>query len=119
MIHSTMHTIFGGLKLSACMASGMIAGPVLGYLADVTPGVGPDTHVPLGTAVGVGVSCLLAAMWLSRRLTQLQDGQRKLGEGQARLEEGFKTLPCHNWEPECPPNEPSRKPSNAKNHADH
>lgn len=107
---TTMHTLFGGLKLAACWASGMFVGSVAALLADVAPGVGPETHVPLGTAVGVGVSCLLAAMWLSRRLTQLQDAAKKLGEGQEELKEAFKNLPCHDWRAQPPNCEPVAKP---------
>lgn len=104
-----MHTVFGGLKLAGCWLAGM----GVGTLADAIAPLGPDTHVNLGVAVGTGVSCLLAAMWLSRRLTQLSDGQKYfkeglegLKQGQARMEESFRNLPCHQWPPQpevCPP----------------
>jgi hypothetical protein len=108
-----MHTIFGGLKLASIWVAGMGAG----FLADTTlPIVTPDTHVPLGAAVSAAIACLGAAFWLSRQLTKLQDGQKSLTEGQARLEEGFSRLPCDQWPrsaPECPADpkaspEPSR-----------
>jgi hypothetical protein len=102
--------LFGGLKLAGFWLGGMGAG----FLADNVPSLAPDTHVPLGTAVGVGVACLGAAFWLSRQLTKLQDGQKSLKEGQARLEEGFSRLPCHQWPtsaPDCPlpPSIPPKK----------
>lgn len=98
---TSMHTLFGGLKLAGIGAVGV----GVGFLADLAPALTPDTHVPIGTAVGVGVACLGAAFWLSRQLTKLQDGQKSLRDGQVRLEEGFKNLPCHRWmasEADCP-----------------
>lgn len=99
---TSMHTLFGGLKLAGIGAVGV----GVGFLADVVPALSPDTHVPLGTAVGVGVACLGAAFWLSRQLTKLQDGQKTLSEGQRELREAFRNLPCHDWgerRPACPP----------------
>lgn len=97
-----MHTIVGALKLAGIWVGGMGAG----ILADNLPVLTPDTHVPLGTAVGVGVACLGAAFWLSRQLTQLKDGQKflqtsqnRLEAGQSALSEAFKKLPCHDWQP--------------------
>lgn len=94
-----MHTIAGALKLSGIWFAGM----GVGFLADVAPTLTPETHVPLGAALGVGVACLGAAFWLSRQLTKLQDGQKTLKEGQENLQKGFDNLPCHQWKqtPEC------------------
>lgn len=111
--YHVMHTVFGGLKLAGCWFAGMGAG----ILAETLPVIKPETHVPLGTAVGVGVSCLLAAMWLSRRLTKLQDGQEvgkqsneALTRAFADLKEEFKKLPCHEWQRKpCPECEKQRK----------
>lgn len=97
--HTGMHTLFGGLKLAGFWLGGI----GVGILADNVPSLTVDTHVPLGTAVGVGVACLGAAFWLSRQLTKLQDGLKS-------LQEAFKNLPCHDWRAQPPNCEPIAKP---------
>jgi len=65
--HFMFETILGGLKLSACGAVGLAAG----LFAQVT--IDHETHIPLGAACTLLVTCIMAAMWLSRVLTKLSD----------------------------------------------
>lgn len=96
-----LSTITGGMKLIFFGAAGMAAGVVLGQAA---PPITNTSTVSLELAVGIAVTGVTSAMWLSGRLTKLADAQQKLSEGQTRLEEGqrraetrFDNLPCHQW----------------------
>lgn len=60
-------TLIGTLQLSFCGAIGLMAG----VLAEVS--IDHNTHIPLGLTCSLVVSGIMAAMWLSRSLTRLED----------------------------------------------
>lgn len=91
-----MHTLVNGLKLIACWTFGFVAAAVVAADAVPTiPQITPNTPIPIGTAVGIGVACITASMWLARRLTVLQASAATHSEELKRLENRLNELPCH------------------------